>query len=62
MTDDLYTDDCVSEVTWQELAEHWSTPEIMEFVCSALTYRLVSGFLNTFGVELDDGVPGWPGE
>ena len=29
---------------------------------SALTYRVVSGFLNSFGVELDDGVPGWPGE
>ncbi len=62
MTDDLYTDDCVSERTWKELAERWSAPEIMEFVCSALTYRLVSGFLNSFGVELDEGVPGWPEE
>jgi len=62
MVDDLYTDDCVSDGTWEELASLWSTPEIMEFLTSALTYRVVSGFLNSFGVELDDGVPGWPGE
>lgn len=60
MTDDLYTDDCVSEETWTELAARWTHPEIMEFMMSALCYRVVSGFLNSFGVELDDGVPGWP--
>lgn len=60
MTDDLYTDDCVSDATWAELTERWSTPEIMEFVMAALCYRVVSGFLNTCGVELDEGVPGWP--
>jgi hypothetical protein len=27
---------------------------------AALCYRVVSGFLNSCGVELDDGVPGWP--
>jgi alkylhydroperoxidase family enzyme len=60
MTDDLYTDDCVSDSTWAELTARWSTPEIMEFIMAALCYRVVSGFLNTCGVELDDGVPGWP--
>lgn len=61
MTDDLYTDDCVSDATWAELTARWSTPEIMEFVMAALCYRVVSGFLNSCGVELDEGVPGWPG-
>jgi 4-carboxymuconolactone decarboxylase len=60
MTDDLYTDDCVSDTTWDELTARWSTPEIMEFIMTALCYRVVSGFLNSCGVELDDGVPGWP--
>jgi hypothetical protein len=32
----------------------------MEFIFAALGYTLVSGFLNTFGVQLDEGVPGWP--
>ena len=62
MTDDLHADDCVSDATWAELTANWNTQEIMEFVTSALCYRVVSGFLNTFGVELDDGVPGWPDE
>jgi alkylhydroperoxidase family enzyme len=60
MVDDLYTDDCVSDSTWTDLTAHWITPEIMEFVMAALCYRVVSGFLNTCGVELDEGVPGWP--
>ena len=60
MTDDLYTDDCVSDATWAELTTHWSTPEVFEFLMSALCYRAVSGFLNSCGVELDEGVPGWP--
>ncbi len=60
MADDLYTDDCVTDATWAELTARWSTPEVMEFVMAALCYRVVSGFLNTCGVELDEGVPGWP--
>ncbi|MDH4145936.1 MAG: carboxymuconolactone decarboxylase family protein [Acidimicrobiia bacterium] len=60
MVDDLHADDCVSDATWSELSDRWSTPEIFEFVMAALCYRVVSGFLNTCGVELDDGVPGWP--
>lgn len=60
MADDLHTDDCVSDATWAELVARWSTPEVMEFVMAALCYRVVSGFLNTCGVELDEGVPGWP--
>ena len=60
MTDDLYADDCVSDATWAELTDRWSTPEITELVMTALCYRTVSGFLNSFGVELDEGVPGWP--
>jgi hypothetical protein len=35
---------------------------LVELVVVAGFYRLVSGFLNTMGVQLDAGVPGWPGE
>jgi hypothetical protein len=34
--------------------------ELVELVICAGFYRLVSGFLNTMGIPLDDGVPGWP--
>lgn len=59
-TDDLYADDCVSDATWADLSQHFSVPEIMEVIASAACYRVVSGFLNSCGVQLDEGVPGWP--
>lgn len=60
MADDLHSDDAVTDETWAELAARWSVPEIYEFVCACLSYRVVSGLLNTLGVQLDEGVPGWP--
>jgi 4-carboxymuconolactone decarboxylase len=60
MADDLCTEDCVSESTWARLATRWTEPELLELVMVAGMYRMVSGFLNSLGVELDDGVPGWP--
>jgi 4-carboxymuconolactone decarboxylase len=59
-TDDLYTDDCLSDASWRDLSEHFSVPEVMEVIASAACYRVVSGFLNSCGVQLDEGVPGWP--
>jgi len=60
MADDLCRDNCVSQPTWLRLAQHWNEAELIELVMVAGTYRLVSGFLNTMGVELDAGTPGWP--
>jgi 4-carboxymuconolactone decarboxylase len=60
MVDDLYRDDCVSERTWAELASHFDQPDILEYMAATLFYRMVSGILNSCGVELDEGVPGWP--
>ena len=60
MSDDLCLDDCVSAATWAELSQHWNEAELVELVMVAGMYRLVSGFLNTMGVELDADTPGWP--
>ena len=60
MSDDLCNDNCVSESTWKKLAIDWKEDELIELVMVAGTYRLVSGFLNTMGVELDQDTPGWP--
>jgi alkylhydroperoxidase family enzyme len=60
MADELYTDCCVSDPTWARLAARWSPKEILEFVAVIGCYFMVSGILNTFGVQLDEGVPGWP--
>jgi 4-carboxymuconolactone decarboxylase len=60
MSDDLCTDNCVSQQTWEKLRRDWKEDELIELVMVAGTYRLVSGFLNTMGVELDAETPGWP--
>jgi alkylhydroperoxidase family enzyme len=59
LADDLCRDDVVSDATWAALGR-WNHAERVELVVLAGFYRLVSGFLNSFGVELDAGVPGWP--
>lgn len=60
MVDDLYTDDCVSDATWAELTDLFSTADVVELMAAALHYRTVSGLLNSCGVQRDEGVPGWP--
>ena len=60
IVDDLYVDDCVTDATWAEATVHFSAADIVHLIAAAGCYRTVSGFLNSAGVELDDGVPGWP--
>jgi 4-carboxymuconolactone decarboxylase len=60
MSDELCADNCVSTTTWADLQAYWNEAELVELVMVAGTYRLVSGFLNTMGVELDADTPGWP--
>ncbi len=60
LVDDLYRDDCVMDPTWDEASQHFSEADIIHLIATAGCYRLVSGFLNSTGVELDEGVPGWP--
>jgi hypothetical protein len=60
MSDELCSDDCVETTTWDSLQTYWNEAELVELVMVAGMYRLVSGFLNTMGVELDAETPGWP--
>lgn len=60
MSDELSDDDCVSDATWELLATRWSEAELVELLVVAGFYRLVSGFLNSAGVQLDEGVAGFP--
>jgi 4-carboxymuconolactone decarboxylase len=60
LADDLCSQDCVSDETWAVLAERFDSKEMVELVVLAGYYRLISGFLNSMGVRLDPGVPGWP--
>ena len=60
LVDDLYADDCVSDAAWVDATKHFSNADVVHLIATAGCYRLVSGFLNSAGVTLDDGVPGWP--
>ena len=60
LADELCDDDCVGDATWAALRRRWNDGELVELVTMAGFYRMVSGFLNTMGVPLDEGLPSWP--
>ena len=60
LADDLHADDCVTDSTWAALTTRWDDAQLVELLIVAGFYRLVSGFLNSTGVQLDDGIPGVP--
>jgi alkylhydroperoxidase family enzyme len=60
MVDELCADDVVSDGTWSALADTWSHEQLLELLVLAGYYRLVSGMLNSAGVALEPGTPGWP--
>ena len=58
-TDELHQDAHVSDATWAGLSERLSTQQLMDIVFTVGQYNLVSMALNSFGVQLDDDLPGW---
>lgn len=57
--DELVDDHFLSDATWNALAAHWSTEQLVDFVFAVGQYTLVSMALNSFGVQLDAGVEGF---
>ena len=60
MADELCGDDCVSDATFAALRRRWADAELVELVMLAGCYRMVSGTLNSLGVQPEPGLPGWP--
>jgi alkylhydroperoxidase family enzyme len=58
-TDELHEDAFVTDETWAELAQTWSTEQLIDLVFTVGQYHLVSMALNTLGVQLDDGLEGF---
>jgi 4-carboxymuconolactone decarboxylase len=56
--DDLFENAVVSDATWAALATRYSTQQMMDMVFTIGQYNLVSWALNSFGVPLDDFLPG----
>lgn len=60
--DELKDDSFVSDATWAALSKEYSVQQRMDLVFTVGQYALVSMALNTLGVQLDDGVPGFPSD
>lgn len=58
-TDELRRDARVSDATWQALASTYNQRQMMDLVFTVGQYNLVSMALNSFGVQLDEGLEGF---
>ena len=58
VADDLFENSVVSDETWEKLTRHYSTEQVIDAVFTVGQYNLVSWALNSFGVPLDDFLPG----
>ena len=56
--DDLREKSVVAEETWQQLSARYNIEQMMDAVFTIGQYNLVSWALNSFGVPLDDYLPG----
>jgi len=54
--DELHRDYFISNVTWAELRGHYSEIQCMDVVYTAAFYAQLSMILNTFGVQLEEGL------
>ena len=60
-TDELHSDTFITDATYAELTQFYSTEQIMDLVFAVGNYTLVSMALNTLGVQLDACIQGlWP--
>jgi alkylhydroperoxidase family enzyme len=59
-TDELMADRFISDQVWGALRSKWSEQQCMDLVFTVGQYCLVSMALNTFGVQIEDGVERFP--
>ncbi|MEQ8348951.1 MAG: carboxymuconolactone decarboxylase family protein [Sneathiellaceae bacterium] len=58
--DELRGECRISDSTWAALSRRWDRQQMMDIVFTVGNYTLVAMALNSFGVPLDKGVPGFP--
>ena len=60
--DELAADHYVSDETWQRLAKDFDRKQLMDLVFTVGAYDLLAAAMNTFGLQLDPGLTGFPPE
>jgi alkylhydroperoxidase family enzyme len=58
--DELHDDSRISDATWERLAETYGQQELIEVAMVVGHYTMLAGALNSFGVELDEGLEPLP--
>ena len=58
--DELHVSSRISDQTWAKLSETYGAEELMEATMVVGHYHMVAFALNSFGVELDDGLEPLP--
>jgi alkylhydroperoxidase family enzyme len=58
--DELHDDSRISDDTWRTLAETYDAEQLMETAIVVGHYQMLAGALNSFGVELDEGLEPLP--
>jgi 4-carboxymuconolactone decarboxylase len=58
--DEFAADHRVSDETWKRLAEDFDRQQLMDLVFTIGAYDLLAVAMNTFGLELDPGLTGFP--
>jgi 4-carboxymuconolactone decarboxylase len=58
--DEIVADRYIADETWWQLAEHLDRRQLMDLVFTVGNYDLLSMAFNTFGLQLDPGLTGFP--
>jgi alkylhydroperoxidase family enzyme len=58
--DEMVADHRLGDETWAELSADLDPQQLVDLVMTVGQYVMVSTLLNTFGVQREEGVPGWP--
>ena len=58
--DELHYGAFIADETWNLLAERYDDKQLIDVIMTVGQYHLVSMTLNSLGVQLDPGVPGFP--
>jgi len=58
--DELYADAFVTDDTWNTLTKRFNENQMLDLIMTIGQYNLISMFLNTAGVQRDEGVAGFP--
>lgn len=58
--DELHERYCITDSTWERLAARYDDGALIEFVMLVGHYHLLAMALRSLGVELDEGLPGFP--